>query len=93
MAHRSSRSPGRDRRRRLPVGSRRPTRLDLAFAEMAGALDDLPDEISQGVHRARRAAVWGRVPATFSEPDLGPGRGDDGARAAADEVRRLVLEL
>ncbi len=42
--------------------------------------------------RRRSGEPGAEVPATFSEPDLGPGRGDDEARAAADEVRRLVLE-
>ena len=69
-----------------------PRAWTIAFAEMAGALAELPDELPEAfIERAERR--WGdEIPATFSEPDLGPGRGDDQARAAADEVRRLVLE-
>ena len=69
-----------------------PRAWTIAFAEMAGALAELPDELPEAfIERAGRR--WGdEIPATFSEPDLGPGRGDDQARAAADEVRRLVLE-
>jgi acetoin utilization protein AcuC len=69
-----------------------PRAWTLAFAEMAGALADLPDQLPEAfIERAERR-LGDEVPATFSEPDLGPGRGDDEARAAADEVRRLVLE-
>jgi acetoin utilization protein AcuC len=69
-----------------------PRAWTLAFAEMAGALADLPDQLPEGfIEHAERRSGDG-IPATFSEPDLGPGRGDDEARAVADEVRRLVLE-
>lgn len=69
-----------------------PRAWTLAFAEMAGALADLPDELPEAFIEHAERRLGGEVPATFTEPDLGPGRGDDVARAAADEVRRLVLE-
>ena len=62
---------------------------DTIFVLMSARPDELPETFIE--HAERR--LGDEVPATFSEPDLGPGRGDDGARAAADEVRRLVLEL
>ncbi len=68
-----------------------PRAWTLAFAEMAGALADLPDQLPEGFIEHAERRLGDEVPATFSEPDLGPGRGDDEARAAADEVRRLVL--
>jgi acetoin utilization protein AcuC len=63
----------------------------LAFAEMAGALDDLPDELPEAFLEEAERRARGPVPTTFSEPALGPGPADDEARAVADEVRRLVL--
>ena len=69
-----------------------PRAWTLYFAEMADALDDLSDELPQAwIEEAERRAE-GQVPTTFSEPDLGPGPSDDAARAAADRVRRIVLE-
>ncbi len=69
-----------------------PRAWTLYFAEMTGALDDLPDDlpkefVAEAEHRAE-----GPIPATFSEPDLGPGPADDAARAVAEHVRRIVLE-
>jgi hypothetical protein len=58
---------------------------------MTGALGDLPDELPEAFIEEAERRVGGEVPATFSEPDLGPGPADDEARAVADEVRRLVL--
>jgi hypothetical protein len=58
---------------------------------MAGALADLPDELPEAFVEEAERRSGGEVRATFSEPDLGAGRGDDEARAVVDEVRRLVL--
>ncbi|MGH2681540.1 MAG: acetoin utilization protein AcuC [Actinomycetota bacterium] len=68
-----------------------PRAWTLAFAEMTGTLADLPDELPEGFIEEAERRAGGEVPATFSEPDLGPGRADGQARAVADEVRRLVL--
>jgi acetoin utilization protein AcuC len=69
-----------------------PRAWTLYFAEMTGALDELPDELPQGfIEEAERRAER-PVPTTFSEPDLGPGPADDAARAVAEQVRRIVLE-
>jgi hypothetical protein len=69
-----------------------PRAWTLYFAEMTGAPDELPDELPHGfVEEAERRAE-GPIPATFSEPDLGPGPADDAARAVAEHVRRIVLE-
>ena len=65
-----------------------PRAWTLAFAEMAGA--GLPDELPEDwIERAERS-VRGEVPATFSEPPLGPGEGDDKAREVTATVRRLA---
>jgi hypothetical protein len=59
---------------------------------MTGALDALPDELPHGFIEEAERRAEGPVPATFSEPDLGPGSADDAARAVAERVRRIVLE-
>ena len=65
-----------------------PRAWTIAFADMAAA--DLPDELPEDwIERAERQ-LRGEVPATFSEPALGPGDGDDGAREVAAAVRTLV---
>ena len=65
-----------------------PRAWTIAFAEMAGA--DVPDTLpSDWIERAERT-VRGEVPATFWEPPLGPGEGDDVARGVATSVRRLA---
>ncbi len=66
------------------MGARRPARLDPLFAEMAGALDDLPDELPEAFIEEAERRSGGEVPATFSEPDLGPGPADDDARDVVD---------
>jgi len=65
-----------------------PRAWTLYFAEMAGAeMDDaLPEDWIEGVEFKLRAPV----PVTFSEPSLGPGEGDDEARAVAAIVARNV---
>jgi acetoin utilization protein AcuC len=60
------------------------------FAEMVGALDDLPDELPEAFVEEAERRARGPVPTTFSEPDLGAGPADEEARAVADRVRRLV---
>jgi acetoin utilization protein AcuC len=69
-----------------------PRAWTLYFAEMADALDDLPDELPEGFVEEAERRAGGAVPTTFSEPDLGPGSGDEEARAVTEQVRRIVLE-
>jgi acetoin utilization protein AcuC len=66
-----------------------PRAWTIAFAEMCGAEapDALPDP---WIEEAERRA-GGAVPATLSEPDLGPGAGDDGARAVTAAVEEMVF--
>jgi hypothetical protein len=61
-----------------------PRAWTLYFAEMSGVgLDDaVPEEWIEGVEFRLRA----EVPATFSEPSLGPGEGDDAAREVAGRI-------
>ena len=68
-----------------------PRAWTLYFAEMAGALGDLPDELPPAFVEEAERRARGPVPTTFSEAALGPGPADERARAVADEVRRLVL--
>ena len=87
------RSVGRDRRRRLPVGARRSPRVDPRVrGDVPAGSPTSPIELPEAFIEEAERRAGGEVPATFSEPDLGPGRGDDEARAVVDEVRRLVLE-
>ncbi len=69
-----------------------PRAWTLYFAEMADALDDLPDELPPAFVAEAERRARGSVPTTFSEPDPGPGTGDDEARTVAEEVRRMVLD-
>jgi acetoin utilization protein AcuC len=69
-----------------------PRAWTLYFAEMADALDDLPDQLPEAFIEEAERRAGGSIPSTFSEPDLGPGPADDDARAVADQVRRMVLE-
>jgi acetoin utilization protein AcuC len=63
-----------------------PRAWTLWFAEMTGAVDDLPDALP-GSWIAQAERLWGaEVPATFSEPPLGPSPADEAAR----EVGRTV---
>ena len=68
-----------------------PRAWTLYFAEMTGALDELPDELPKEFVADAEHRAEGPIPATFSEPDLGPGPADDAARAVAEHVRRIVL--
>ncbi|MGZ5214488.1 MAG: acetoin utilization protein AcuC, partial [Actinomycetota bacterium] len=65
-----------------------PRAWTLAFAEMAGA--EVPDALPEEWIEQAEWAVRGEVPATFSEPSLGPGDGDDDAREVGAAVRKLV---
>jgi acetoin utilization protein AcuC len=67
-----------------------PRAWTLAFAEMVGALDDLPDELPEAFTEEAERRARGPVPTTFSEPDLGPGPADDEARAVVGRVRKVV---
>jgi acetoin utilization protein AcuC len=58
-----------------------PRAWTLYFAEMADALDELPDALPEAWIERTEFKIRGPVPATFSEPELGAGRGDDDARA------------
>jgi acetoin utilization protein AcuC len=66
-----------------------PRAWTMAFAEMCGA--EIPDALPEPwIEEAERRA-GGAVPATLSEPDLGPGAGDDGARAVTIAVEEMLL--
>jgi hypothetical protein len=65
-----------------------PRAWTIAFAEMAGV--ELPDGLPEAWIEQAEWAIRGEVRATFSEPALGPGDGDDGAREVAAAVRKLV---
>jgi len=65
-----------------------PRAWTLAFAEMAGA--DVPDELPEAWIEQAEWAVQGDVPATFSEPALVAGDGDEEAREIAATVRKLA---
>jgi acetoin utilization protein AcuC len=68
-----------------------PRAWTLYFAEMAGALQDLPDDLPEAFVEEAERRARGPVPTTFSEPDLGPGPADDQAREVARAVRELVV--
>ena len=68
-----------------------PRAWTLAFAEMVDAADELPDELPEGYIEEVERRVGGEIPATFSEPDLGPGSGDHQAREVATHVRAEIL--
>jgi hypothetical protein len=55
---------------------------------MAGA--EMPDTLPEEWIEQAEGAIRGEVPATFSEPALGPGDGDDEAREVAAAVRKIV---
>jgi acetoin utilization protein AcuC len=65
-----------------------PRAWTLYFAEMAGA--ELPDAIPESWIEQIEFEVRAEVPVTFSEPSLGPGDGDDEARAVVAIVRERV---
>ncbi|HYJ60639.1 MAG TPA: acetoin utilization protein AcuC [Actinomycetota bacterium] len=65
-----------------------PRAWTLWFAEMAGAADDLADELPPDWVRRAQERWDGPVPATFADPPLGPSRADEEAarigRAVSD---------
>jgi hypothetical protein len=65
-----------------------PRAWTLYFAEMAGV--ELPDAIPESWIEQIEFELRAEVPVTFSEPSLGPGDGDDEARAVAAIVRERV---
>src|SRR5262249_61299028 len=56
-----------------------PRAWTIAFAEMCDA--DVPDELPEAWIEEAELRLGAEVPATLSEPGLGPGPGDEGARA------------
>ena len=60
------------------------------FAEMCGALDDLPDALPDPWVREAERRLGDAVPASLSEPSLGPGRGDPEARDVVALVKKAV---
>ena len=65
-----------------------PRAWTLYFAEMASA--ELPDAIPESWIEQIEFEVRAEVPVTFSEPAVGPGDGDDEARAVTAIVRERV---
>ena len=66
-----------------------PRAWTIAFAEMCGA--EIPDALPEPwIEEAERRA-GGAVPSTLSEPDLGPGAGDDEALAVTCAVEEMVF--
>jgi acetoin utilization protein AcuC len=69
-----------------------PRAWTIDFAEMAGAADDLPDELPEGWIEEVERRVGGPVPATLSEdpPRISP-RANGGVDPVVDEVRRRIF--
>ena len=67
-----------------------PRAWTLYFAEMAGALDELPDALPEAWIERTEFQIRTSVPATFSELPLGPGRGDDEARVVAAAAAAML---
>ncbi|HSL10612.1 MAG TPA: acetoin utilization protein AcuC [Actinomycetota bacterium] len=65
-----------------------PRAWTIAFAEMAGA--EVPDELPEEWIEKAEFSLRGEVPATLSEPPLGPGPGDEDAREVTAAVRATV---
>ncbi len=65
-----------------------PRAWTLYFAEMAGA--ELDDALPEGWIEQVEFQLRAEVPVTFSEPEVGPGGGDDDARAIAAIVGERV---
>jgi acetoin utilization protein AcuC len=66
-----------------------PRAWTIYFAEMAAA--DLPDELPEVWIEEAELRLRAEVPATLSEPELGPGRADAAAAAVGIAVRDAVL--
>jgi acetoin utilization protein AcuC len=62
----------------------------LWFAEMAGAADDLADELPVAWIQRAQDRWEGPVPTTFSEPPLGPSRADDEARRVGETLSAML---
>ena len=60
------------------------------FAEMCDALDDLPDALPDSWVREAERRLGDAVPASLSEPPLGPARGDAEAKEIASLVKKVV---
>jgi acetoin utilization protein AcuC len=65
-----------------------PRAWTIAFAEMAGS--EVPDELPEDWIERAEFSLRGEVPATLSEPPLGPGAGDDDAREVTAAARASV---
>jgi acetoin utilization protein AcuC len=65
-----------------------PRAWTIAFAEMCAA--DVPDELPEVWIEEAESRLGGEVPATLSEADLGPGPGDDGARAVVRALQGVL---
>jgi acetoin utilization protein AcuC len=65
-----------------------PRAWTIAFAEVCGA--DVPDGLPEAWIEAAESRLGGEVPSTLSEPDLGPGPGDDGARAVVRALEGVL---
>ncbi|MEP6758651.1 MAG: acetoin utilization protein AcuC [Actinomycetota bacterium] len=67
-----------------------PRAWTLAFAEMAGSADVLPDELADGWVARASARAGEPVPGTFSEPSLGVQPADDEARRVTAAVSDIL---
>jgi acetoin utilization protein AcuC len=67
-----------------------PRAWTLYFAEMAGA--ELDDALPEGWIEQVEFQLRAEVPVTFSEPEVGPGNGDEDARAIAAIVHERVAD-
>jgi acetoin utilization protein AcuC len=65
-----------------------PRAWTIAFAEMCAA--GVPDELPEPWIEEAELRSGGEVPATLTEPDLGPGPGDDGARAVVRALEAVI---
>jgi acetoin utilization protein AcuC len=65
-----------------------PRAWTIAFAEMCDA--DVPDELPEGWIAGAELRLGAEVPATLSEPGLGAGPGDDGARAVVRALEGIL---
>ncbi|MGZ8570875.1 MAG: acetoin utilization protein AcuC [Actinomycetota bacterium] len=67
-----------------------PRAWTMYFAEMAAALDDLPDHLPEAWIERAEFRLRAEVPATFSELPLAPGPGDEEARAVVASLRESL---
>jgi len=66
-----------------------PRAWTIAFAEMCGA--NVPDELPGSWIEEAELRLRAEVPATLSEPGLGAGAGDDGAREVVRALREILV--